>query len=114
MLVLRRFFEAMRCLDDFLTRAGEGRLGRGARVIRCAADVLMGIAIVLYALSLIIYLIDVVHLKVPVSKAFRESLWFSSLSITVFFTSFDLLFIGGLRVIDAGAQEASRCIARID
>jgi len=95
MLVLHRFFETLRCLDDFLTSAGEGRLGSGARVIRCAADVLMGIAFALYILALIIYGIDVVHLKVPVSKAFRESLWFSSLSITVFFTSFDLLFIGG-------------------
>jgi len=95
MLVLRRFFEVMRCLDDFLTRAGEGRLGRGARVIKYAADVLMGIAIVLYALALIIYLIDVAYLKVPVSAATRESLWLALLFLTVFFASFDLWAVEG-------------------
>jgi hypothetical protein len=95
MLVLHRFFETLRCLDDFLTRAGEGRLGRGARIIRYAADVLMGIAIVLYALALIIYLIDVAYLKVPVSVASRESLWFALLFITVFFASFDLWAVEG-------------------
>jgi hypothetical protein len=110
MLVLHRFFETLRCLDDFLTSAGEGRLGRGARIIRYAADVLMGIAIVLYALALIIYGIDVAYLKVPVSKAFRESLWFSSLFITVFFTSFDLLFIGGYVSLVLGLRRLANAL----
>jgi len=95
MLVLHRFFETLRCLDDFLTKAGEGRLGRGARVIRCAADVLMGIAFVLFILAFIIYLIDVAYLKVPVSAASRELLWFALLFLTVFFASFDLWAVEG-------------------
>jgi hypothetical protein len=92
---LRRFFGAVICLDYFLTSAGGGRLGRGARVIERIADVLMGIAFALYILAPIIYLIDVVHLKVPVSKAFRESLWFALLFITVLFASSDLWVIEG-------------------
>jgi len=92
---LRRFFEVMRCLDDFLTRAGEGRLGRGARVIERIAEVLMGIAIVLYALAPIIYLIIAAYLKMPVSVATKESLWLALLFLTVFFASFDLLAVEG-------------------
>ena len=70
-------------------------MGRGARVIERIADVLMGIAFALYILAPIIYLIDVVHLRVPVSKAFRESLWFALLFITVLFASSDLWVIEG-------------------
>jgi hypothetical protein len=95
MLGLRRFFDAMRCLDDFLTRAGGGRLGRGARVIERVAEVLMYAAIALFILALIIYLIDVAYLKVPVSVATRESLWFALLFLTVFFASFDLWVVEG-------------------
>jgi len=95
MLVLHRFFEAMRCLDDFLTRAGEGRLGRGARVIERIANMLMYTAFALFILAFIIYGIDVAYLKVPVSAATRESLWFALLFLTVFFASFDLWLIEG-------------------
>ena len=70
-------------------------MGRGARVIERIADVLMGIAFALYILAPIIYLIDVVHLKVPVSKAFRELLWFALLFLTVLFASSDLWVIEG-------------------
>jgi len=95
MLVLYRFFETLRCLDDFLTSAGEGRLGRGARVIRYAAEVLMVIATVPSVLSLIIYLIDVAYLKVPASETTRESLWFGLLFLTVSTASFGLWLIEG-------------------
>jgi len=95
MLVLHRFFETLRCLDDFLTRAGEGRLGRGARVIERIAEVLMYAAIALFILAFIIYGIDVAYLKMPVSAATRESLWFALLFLTVFFASFDLWAIEG-------------------
>ena len=95
MLVLHRFFETLRCLDDFLTSAGEGRLGRGARIIRYAAEVLMVIATVPSVLSLIIYLIDVAYLKVPASETTRESLWFGLLFLTVSTASFGLWLIEG-------------------
>jgi len=95
MLVLHRFFEAMRCLDDFLTRAGGGRLGRGARVIERIAEVLMYAAFALFILAFIIYGIDVAYLKMPVSAATRELLWFALLFLTVFFASFDLWAIEG-------------------
>ena len=95
MLVLHRFFETLRCLDDFLTSAGEGRLGRGARVIKYAAEVLMVIATVPSILSLIIYLIDVAYLKVPASETTRESLWFGLLFLTVSTASFGLWLIEG-------------------
>jgi len=107
MLVLHRFFETVRCLDDFLTRAGEGRLGGGARVIRWAADGLMGIAFALFILAIVIYGIDVAYLtylKVPVSKASRESLWLALLFLTVFFTSFDLWAIEGFASLVLGLR----------
>jgi len=94
----------MKCLDDFLTSAGGGRLGGSARVIKRIAKVLMGIAIVLYALALIIYLIDVVYLKVPVGVASRKSLWFALLFITVFFASFDLWAIEGFASLVLGLR----------
>jgi hypothetical protein len=52
-------------------------------------------AIALFILAFIIYGIDVAYLKVPVSAATRESLWFALLFLTVFFTSFDLWLIEG-------------------
>jgi len=63
MLGLRRFFEVMKCLDDFLTGAGEGRLGGGARVIEYVAEGLMGTTLALYISAPIIYLIIAVYLK---------------------------------------------------
>jgi hypothetical protein len=95
MLVLHRFFETLRCLDDFLTSAGEGRLGRGARVIERIAEVLMYAAIALFILAFIIYGIDVAYLKMPVSAATKEWLWFALLFFTVFLASFDLWLIEG-------------------
>jgi len=94
----------MKCLDDFLTSAGGGRLGGSAHVIKRIAKVLMGIAIVLYALAPIIYLIDVVYLKVPVGVASRKSLWFALLFITVFFASFDLWAIEGFASLVLGLR----------
>jgi hypothetical protein len=107
---LRRFFEVMRCLDDFLTRAGEGRLGRGARVIERIAEVLMGIAIVLYALAPIIYLIIAAYLKVPVSAATRESLRLALLFLTVFFASFDLLAVEGFVSLILGLRRLANAL----
>ncbi len=70
-------------------------MGRGARVIERIAEVLMYAAIALFILALIIYGIDVAYLKVPVSVATRESLWFALLFLTVFFASFDLWAVEG-------------------
>jgi len=86
------------CLITFLTSAGEGRLGRGARVIEYVAKVLMYTAFALFILAIVIYGIDVAYLtylKVPVSKASREFLWLVLLFFTVFVASFDLWLIEG-------------------
>ena len=104
MLGLRRFFEVMKCLDDFLTGAGEGRLGGGARVIEYVAEVLMGTTLALYISAPIIYLIIAVYLKVPIGVASRESLLFALLFLTVFFASFDLLAIEGFASLVLGLR----------
>ena len=104
MLGLRRFFEVMKCLDDFLTGAGEGRLGGGARVIEYVAEVLMGTTLALYISAPIIYLIIAVYLKVLIGVASRESLLFALLFLTVFFASFDLLAIEGFASLVLGLR----------
>jgi hypothetical protein len=61
----------LRCLNTFLIRAGKDRLGRGARVIEYAIDVLKYTDIALcILLAFILYLIDVDYLKVPVGVGF--------------------------------------------
>jgi len=77
------------CLNTFLIRAGRGRLGRVARVIEYAIDVLMYTAIALY--FLILYLIDVDYLKVPVGVGFALLLS----SIFLAFLALDLWIIKG-------------------
>ncbi len=95
----------LRCLNTFLIRAGKGRLGRGARVIEYAIDVLMYTAIALYLLlAFIIYLIDVAYLKVPVS--FRESLRLALLFFAIFlaFLALDLWIIEGFASLVLGLR----------
>jgi hypothetical protein len=50
-------------------------------------------AIALFILAFVIYGIDVAYLKMPVSAATKEWLWFALLFFTVFLASFDLWLI---------------------